>query len=155
MAKIRFETGQVVNFEGDPTPADVEEVAKKLGISKAPQTDFQKAKNPFGPSISTGEFLNQVGDVAKGVGKGALSSLKGVSNLVNKLPEQPFNVGSAMVSPGGALGKFALQKVAPAISAIEQKTGLTEGQLTTPLNTPQKIGFGIEQAAEFLAPGTA
>ena len=27
MAKIKFETGQVVNFEGDPTPADVEEVA--------------------------------------------------------------------------------------------------------------------------------
>ena len=37
MAKIRFENGTVVNFEGNPTPQDVEEVASKLGISKTPE----------------------------------------------------------------------------------------------------------------------
>ena len=33
MAKIRFETGQVINFDGDPTPEDIEEVAKSLQLS--------------------------------------------------------------------------------------------------------------------------
>jgi hypothetical protein len=32
MAKIKFSTGQVVNFSGQPTQADIEEVANKLGI---------------------------------------------------------------------------------------------------------------------------
>src|SRR3990167_493978 len=32
MAKIRFENGTVVNFDGDPTPEDVEEVAQKLNL---------------------------------------------------------------------------------------------------------------------------
>lgn len=34
MATITFENGQSVNFEGTPTPQDVEEVALKLGIKK-------------------------------------------------------------------------------------------------------------------------
>ena len=36
MATIQFETGQKVNFEGNPTSQDVEEVANKLGI-KSPK----------------------------------------------------------------------------------------------------------------------
>lgn len=37
MAKIRFETGQTVNFDGDPTPQDIEEVVLKLGIKSQPE----------------------------------------------------------------------------------------------------------------------
>lgn len=32
MTRIRFETGQVVNFDGTPTQQDIDEVASKLGI---------------------------------------------------------------------------------------------------------------------------
>ena len=34
MAKIKFENGTVVNFDGTPTQQDVEEVANKLGLNK-------------------------------------------------------------------------------------------------------------------------
>jgi hypothetical protein len=36
MPKVRFETGQVVNFETTPTQKDIDEVAQKLGITKQP-----------------------------------------------------------------------------------------------------------------------
>ena len=38
MAKITFENGKSVNFNGTPTQKDIEEVAKKLGI--APKTKW-------------------------------------------------------------------------------------------------------------------
>ena len=46
MVKIRFETGQVVNFEGTPTQADIDEVSKGF----EPQTTLQK----IGSSLQTG-----------------------------------------------------------------------------------------------------
>ena len=36
MATIQFENGIEVEFDGDPTPQDVEEVANALGINKPP-----------------------------------------------------------------------------------------------------------------------
>lgn len=56
MAKIRFSNGQVVNFEGNPTQADVEEVAVKLGLQKAPA-----------PAAQPKSFLQKAGDVMTGV----------------------------------------------------------------------------------------
>lgn len=58
MAKIKFETGQVVNFEGTPTPADIEEVAAKLGISKS--------VNPPAPK-DTRDLLQKTGDVVNSI----------------------------------------------------------------------------------------
>jgi nitroreductase len=38
MAKIKFANGVTVNFDGNPTPEDVEEVAQKMGLTQtAPQ----------------------------------------------------------------------------------------------------------------------
>lgn len=42
MARIKFENGQTVNFDGNPTQADIEEVAKSLGIGTTPQTQVEK-----------------------------------------------------------------------------------------------------------------
>lgn len=47
MAKIRFENGVVVNFNGNPTPQDIEEVAQKLGISKQKSSFGQDIKESF------------------------------------------------------------------------------------------------------------
>lgn len=47
MAKIRFENGVVVNFNGNPTPQDIEEVAQKLGISKKKSSFGQDIKESF------------------------------------------------------------------------------------------------------------
>jgi hypothetical protein len=45
MALIKFQNGQTVRFNGDPTPQDIEEVATKLGLQKAPQMQ-QEAQAP-------------------------------------------------------------------------------------------------------------
>ncbi len=41
MALIKFQTGQTVRFNGDPTPQDIEEVAVKLGLQKPAQQNQQ------------------------------------------------------------------------------------------------------------------
>ena len=42
MAKIRFENGKTVNFEGNPTPEDVDFVAKQIGISSTPDVSQER-----------------------------------------------------------------------------------------------------------------
>ena len=46
MTKIRFETGQVVNFDGTPTKKDIEEISQKFSIKSK---SFAGSKNPFLP----------------------------------------------------------------------------------------------------------
>lgn len=67
MAKIRFENGTVVNFEGDPTPQDVEEVASSMNIS-AP-APAQKE-----PSF-LGKAARFVGGIARDITKPLVTSL--------------------------------------------------------------------------------
>lgn len=53
MAKIRFATGQVVTFDGNPTDADIEEVAGQLKIApEQPAVDDRFITSPF--SLSAG-----------------------------------------------------------------------------------------------------
>jgi hypothetical protein len=47
MAKIKFENGVTVNFNGNPTPQDIEEVAQKLGISKKKDSFTEDVKQSF------------------------------------------------------------------------------------------------------------
>src|SRR3989339_1500050 len=71
MPKVKFETGQVVNFETMPTAQDIEEVAQKLGI--------QKKVEPLKKT-----FLNKAVDF----GKDVLTSLgsTAVRSLVESSP---------------------------------------------------------------------
>ena len=46
MAKIKFSNGQTVNFDGNPTPQDIEEVASKLGIGKDASVSDNKINFP-------------------------------------------------------------------------------------------------------------
>ena len=45
MPKVRFETGQVVNFDSMPSQSDIDEVASKLGIG-------QKQEKPSRPGFA-------------------------------------------------------------------------------------------------------
>lgn len=80
MAKIRFENGVVVNFNGNPTPQDIEEVAQKLGISKKKSSFGQDIKESFKSrtdKLSEGYLRQQQGKQSVGesilqtVGQGA------------------------------------------------------------------------------------
>lgn len=96
MSKIRFEDGTVVNFDGTPTPQDVEEVAKKLQLRKKSQTaataNTTKKEKPKAAPGSLDSFVqdptirgaSKVGDF---LGLGPLGRGFGASVLGQFLPE--------------------------------------------------------------------
>lgn len=62
MAKIRFETGQTVEFDGIPSPQDVEEVARSLGI----KTSTPKPTNQAPKESTAQRFFGGVADITGG-----------------------------------------------------------------------------------------
>lgn len=67
MAIIQFSNGQKVQFDGNPTPADIEEVSKSLNIQTQP-ADAQPQES-------------KIGGFFKGVAKGVGSTIKGIGDL--------------------------------------------------------------------------
>ena len=67
MAKIRFENGTVVNFDGKPTQKDVEEVAQKLGIGqkKTQQSPARQVAKPTDTDQAERTFLEPTGGIPK------------------------------------------------------------------------------------------
>lgn len=58
MTKIRFSNGQVVDFDGDPTPEDVDYVAQQLGIKPdAPKQEQQAPKKSVARKV--GDFFTK------------------------------------------------------------------------------------------------
>src|SRR3990167_10187608 len=80
MAKIKFENGITVNFEGDPTPEDVEEVATSLGLSGKKKTAFTKVKE-FGVGVLKGAGETIAGTPFSTVG------ITGLNKPIGKLPQ--------------------------------------------------------------------
>lgn len=80
MPKVRFETGQVVNFEQTPTQADIDEVAQRLGIQ--PQAPIQPTPQPQQkidlPGVATGFGKEVVGGFAVPIARG----LQGVGQRI-------------------------------------------------------------------------
>lgn len=68
MVKIKFETGQVVNFDGTPTQSDIDEVAAKIGISAVNKTQKPVSGRTLldsGKQANVGEKIrNTLADVA-------------------------------------------------------------------------------------------
>ena len=100
MAKIKFENGTVVDFDGNPTPADVEEVAKSLnlkpGVSPTAPKDKSITSSPVGSApvikqatqIGTG-IGTEIGKAGLNIGKGVLKASGFVSKLLSKISGQP------------------------------------------------------------------
>lgn len=93
MAKIRFANGQVVNFNGNPTAQDVEEVARKLGIGGAGQNNPSinqqtSSQNTPANSFSPGsqyekpKFLQNLVDTTVGK-KGVMGTVENVGKPIN------------------------------------------------------------------------
>lgn len=111
MAKIKFENGVVVNFDGNPTPQDVEEVANKLGLNKTAQPTENKN---FGQQL--------IGDIKEGVGgalKGMYESQKSAGEISGVLP-------------------FARELIRPPVSFVRGIQGLmgNEKKAKAPVNIP-------------------
>lgn len=119
------------------------------------------------PESKPQKKTNFLEDVATGARKGFLSTLKGASGLAERtmnsalqtvLPRraedalglryQP-NLGIIGEKTGGGTSAQKLQATA------EQNLGLKAGELTTPQNFGEKVGFTGEQIAEFAIPAGA
>lgn len=110
---------------------------------------------------------NFLQDVVTGAKKGLLSTAKGASGLGERaltstlqtiLPQRAENalglrnrpnLGIVGERTGGGTSAQQLQ------STAEQNLGLKPGELTTPQNFGEKVGFTGEQIAEFFVPATA
>lgn len=109
---------------------------------QGPWLKYQKQQQPTTPPSPTDtqappedtfnqlgrDFGSAVGGVAKGVGKGLLSLGTALSPYIHKIPY----VGETLAPEQGIL---------------------RAQELSQPTNTAQRVGYGAEKAAEFLAPG--
>src|SRR5712664_3228125 len=95
---------------------------------------FAGVSAPAAPSQHP--YLDTAKDLAKGLGEGVVNTISGADSFATK------HLPAWMTTPIG-------QKATPENSA--RATAYAK-DLATPTNTAQKIGRGVEQAAEFLAP---
>jgi hypothetical protein len=132
MAKIKFENGVTVNFNGNPTEKDVEEIAKKLNLSKV-------AKDK--------SFLRKVGDVFTsstqkfGATIGGTAALGGQQKMLEEESGQNFEQAQKLVKAIGANKKAGkdtsnLERIykdltgsLPSIEELNPTINTTAGQL--------------------------
>lgn len=152
MAKVTFENGTVVNFEGTPTQQDIEEVALKLNIQKAPTA---------APAPSQPGYLQRVGQSYQS----AAQSILDLPQELDKASAEPsaFKRGqkqalaAADIPRRFASSVFApiTEAVAPIVAPAFEKllnipfAGKTLGQRTSETQTAlpevsQAIGTGLE-----------
>jgi hypothetical protein len=144
MATITFENGAVVNFDGSPTPQDVEEVAKSLGLSgSAEQTP------PEQPKSFVDKFKESGRQTSIGIGKGLLETFKGMSSFGEKMLR---GVTKTLV-PKSVEKAMGIES--PTSSIQTGAEALIPQSMTEADNGWQSFGKGIETVAEFLAPGAA
>src|SRR3990167_5817600 len=129
MAKIKFSTGEIVNFDGIPTPEDIEEVAEKLGIGKTdsiqpplkedltPSTITQKAgsiptKSTFKQFLPTKEEIPELtATILAGLKSSKLATLPAagavgtaaLSAEIGKQIYEPFRESPQIPTPTEAL----------------------------------------------------
>lgn len=113
MVKIRFETGQVVDFQGTPTQADIDEVAKSLQIQKPveqPKESFLTTREPnYKASMAGG-----VSDVPTNVTKTFANIPSSARNLARDTiaPVNPFDAKSSMnIGANIANSAFAVKDI--------------------------------------------
>src|SRR3990167_2437665 len=120
MAKIKFANGNVVNFDGDPTPEDIEEVAASLGFDS--------------PSVSGAAPLNPEKE----------SPPDPVRRALSILPVAGGVVGGLVGGPGGAFlfgaGGEAYRQIGSRVAGLDSPD--------TSLEAAKRIGIeGITQGA--------
>lgn len=124
MAKIQFETGQTVEFDGTPTPADIEEVARHLtALTVAPHPT---APTPHDPTegMSTGE------KIAAGAGRAIVHAGRGLGQLFGLVSQQELNEARRLEEPLmrtgagqvgnvlGTVGMFAPTALIPGVNTV-------------------------------------
>jgi len=101
---------------------------------------WQASSLPVGtaPQQSTAQKVGSTAlDLTKGAGEGFLNTAMGATSM----------------DPVHRAIDWGMRKISPAYGQEEDAANAKLHNLATPANTAQKIGRGVEQAAEFMAPG--
>lgn len=130
------------------SPEKIEQMDKLTGIQPATSTS-KRGLDRFAElealDDSSPKPRSKILDVAVGAAKGLGSTASNISNIGQKIAENTL---------GRVLPDEVVQSTREVFDQTPEDIASTE-QTLTPTNTPQKIGKGIEQVAEFLVPGAA
>jgi len=127
--KVKFDTGEVVDFQNEPTDADIEEVVKKLGIKPKTATIPENTK-PLDTRGTGQKILEGVGSLAgldvigkkiAGVIAPAFASKEVQPYLKDVIKKEDPTFGQV----AGATGKLALTAGTLGTGAVAGKLGLT------------------------------
>lgn len=137
MATIRFENGKTVNFQGNPTPQDVEEVAKNLGISNA-QTPAQPDNRDF--LQKTGDVVNSIFP-GKQLGNAVGNSLYGTGKEISQIFHGDFKgAGQTLQQTGQENQKNMGRVVGDTANAAILPASLALNPTKTILGTAAQFG---------------
>lgn len=165
MAKIKFENGVTVNFEGNPTPQDVEEVASRLKLSNnnldvGKQNPLTSAGVGIGRSIGKAGlglgqvFLKGANIVGNTLGTGQNQYdplIKGIEDIKTNVFDKPFETISK--SSAGKLGEFTgdvAQFVAPTSQITKGQQFLSGISSQTLKNAPKVVQYAGSLASQII-----
>lgn len=132
MPKIKFGTGQTVNFQNNPTPQDIEEVANKLNINKPVQPNGFLEKNS--------QAVNKVGNVLGDIAKKAIQAPVRLASRAGQLGA----LGVAKALPG----LFDYNKAVDEVNKRQTVPGLNIDVNPISEETPETVaGQGISTVA--------
>lgn len=142
MYNVKFDTGETVSFQNQPTDQDIEEVVKTLGIKPKSATIPSSSVQPQ----NNGE--SGLGGFSTGVAKGEISTVKGLGSLGETILNQ---------TAGRVVNAIRGKGFVPTNQNIYGKGGTMEqklGDKLQPKGAAENLGFGAEKVAEFAVPGT-
>lgn len=115
MYKVKFDTGEIVDFANQPTDQDIEDVVKKLGIKPKTSTVPQEAK-PQKDLLSKATGIvgkifpgKQVGEAIGTLAGYGISKAQGTSEFYDTSAPTPLQVGADVIS--GALNVAGMKGV--------------------------------------------
>lgn len=138
MATVTFPNGKTANFEGNPTPEDIEHVAKEMGIT----AQTQETPASTAPPESLG-----------GVAKGSLKSLGSTALAFPQGAEWLMNQTAGRVVSGiRGDGLVPLPKQELKYST-ESPMGAKLHDIVEPRNFSEKLGYYGTELAQIAIPG--
>lgn len=149
MAKIKFSNGQIVNFDGNPTEADIEEVAKKLGIggTSDSKNPVDAPKKPLLDRIAESKISKGIQSFFPGakLGEAVGTSLAAGGRLLKGDTKGASDILKTQLSPkvvGGDVANIALTTGAMAAPVLKGTTALS----TIGKTAAQGAAFGAGQS---------
>lgn len=127
--EVKFDTGQTVSFQNEPTDADIEEVVKKLGIkpksATIPETPKKKGILEKTTDIVTSIFPGKkVGESIGTLAGFGLSKLQGTSEFYDTSAPTPLQVGGDIIKGGAMIASAGISPATSIVGKTAQFAGL-------------------------------